>query len=216
MIAEFPQLTFPAGHIQYLASCDPRLGEYMETHPVPVRRCHPEPFPALIRTIAGQQISAACQDRIWDRLKAAIHPFTPENIVQISIDELRKCGVSAIKARNMKAIAGEFAAGRFANLEALSDEGIAESLLALPGVGPWTVEMMLLFTFRRPDIMSFGDLAIKRGLCRLHGHENITREIFAKYRELYSPCGSLASLYLWEIAALRNFPAGKATQSSLS
>ena len=58
----------------------------------------------------------------------------------------------------------------------------------------------MTFSMQRPDIMSYGDLAIQRGLRMLHHHRRITPELFAKYRRRYSPHGSVASLYLWEIA----------------
>ena len=89
------------------------------------------------------------------------------------------------------------------NLEELTnlpDEEVCRRLSALPGIGVWTAEMLMTFSMQRPDIMSFGDLAILRGLRMLHHHRRITPQLFAKYKRRYSPYGSLASLYLWAIA----------------
>jgi DNA-3-methyladenine glycosylase II len=60
--------------------------------------------------------------------------------------------------------------------------------------------MLLIFCLQRPDVMSFGDLAIRRGLRMLYRHRAIDRRLFDKYARRYSPCGTVASLYLWAIA----------------
>jgi DNA-3-methyladenine glycosylase II len=60
--------------------------------------------------------------------------------------------------------------------------------------------MLMLFSMQRPDILSYGDLAIQRGMRVLYRHRKITRQLFEKYRRRYSPYGSVASLYLWAIA----------------
>ena len=75
-----------------------------------------------------------------------------------------------------------------------------KSATQLRGVGTWTAEMLLIFTFGRHNILSFDDLGIRHGLMRLHSLEAISKKDFEKYRELYSPYGTVASLYLWRIA----------------
>ena len=67
-------------------------------------------------------------------------------------------------------------------------------------VGIWTAEMILIFCMQRPNIMSWGDLAIQRGLRMLHRHKKIDKKLFEKYKRRYSPYASVASLYLWKIA----------------
>jgi DNA-3-methyladenine glycosylase II len=71
---------------------------------------------------------------------------------------------------------------------------------SLRGIGVWTAEMMLIFSLQRRDVVSWGDLAIRRGMMRLYGLEELSREDFLRYRRRYSPYGSVASLYLWELA----------------
>ena len=73
-------------------------------------------------------------------------------------------------------------------------------LAKVNGVGMWTAEMLMLFSMQRPDIFSFGDLAIHRGLRMLYRHKEVSRELFERYRRRYAPHGSVASLYLWAIA----------------
>jgi len=89
------------------------------------------------------------------------------------------------------------------DLEALytmSDEEVCAQLTKLKGIGVWTAEMILTFSLQRPDIVSFGDLAILRGMRMLYRHRELTRPLFEKYRRGYSPYGTVASLYLWAIA----------------
>ncbi len=81
-----------------------------------------------------------------------------------------------------------------------SDEEAIWELSALKGIGVWTAEMILLFCMQRPDVFSYGDLAILRGLKILYGKEEISREQFETYRKRFSPYGSVASLYLWAVS----------------
>ena len=105
--------------------------------------------------------------------------------------------MSYIKGAAKRVLAGELDLDAIA---ALPDDEVRRELSGLPGIGAWTAEMLMTFSLQRPDIMSFGDLAIQRGLRMLHHHRRITPELFAKYRRRYSPYGTVASLYLWEIA----------------
>ena len=67
-------------------------------------------------------------------------------------------------------------------------------------IGIWSAEMLMLFSMQRPDILSYRDLAIQRGLRMVYHHRDITRNLFEKYRRRYSPYNSVASLYLWAVA----------------
>ena len=85
-------------------------------------------------------------------------------------------------------------------LAQLDDEALCHALSQFRGIGVWTAEMLMLFSLQRPDIVSYGDLAILRGMRMLYRHRAITPQLFARYRRRYSPYGSTASLYLWAIA----------------
>ena len=103
-----------------------------------------------------------------------------------------------------------------AALYAMSDDEVICTLSSLKGVGDWTAEMLLIFTLRRPDVLSFGDLGIQRGLRMLYRHREIDRKKFNRYKKRYSPYASTASLYLWAVAggAIEGLtdPAAKARQ----
>lgn len=86
------------------------------------------------------------------------------------------------------------------NLNLLSDEEIINELIKFEGVGKWTAEMLLIHSFQRPDILSYNDLGIQRGLKKLYSLEDISKEEFETYRKRYSPYNTVASLYLWKIS----------------
>ena len=82
----------------------------------------------------------------------------------------------------------------------MNDAEVCKCLSELKGIGVWSAEMLMLFSMQRPDILSYGDLAIQRGLRMIYHHRIIDRKLFEKYRRRYSPYGSVASLYIWAVA----------------
>lgn len=82
-----------------------------------------------------------------------------------------------------------------------SDDEVIKTLTALPGVGRWTAEMLLIFSLERPDVLAFDDFGIRKGMCRLYGLDSVSKAQFAEYRARYAPHATVAALYLWHIAA---------------
>ena len=186
----------------WLAARDPRMAEVIAAVGHVRREVTPDLFAALVNSIVGQQISTKAQVTIWRRIVDALGDVTPERIDALSDDELQAFGLSYRKVGYIKGAAERVLSGAL-DLDAvaqLPDDEVCRELSALPGIGVWTAEMLMTFSLQRPDIMSYGDLAIQRGLRMLHHHRRITPELFAKYRRRYSPYGTVASLYLWEIA----------------
>ncbi len=188
--------------IAYLKSRDITLGKAMDTIGPIRREVQPALFPALIHSIVGQQISTKAQATIWNRMKLALGEITPEAIMAQTEAELQRFGITFRKAAYIRAAAQRTLDGRLDidALQAKTDPEVCAALVQLEGIGVWTAEMLLLFSMQRPDILSFGDLAILRGMRMLYRHKTITKELFSKYRRRYSPYGSIASLYLWAIA----------------
>lgn len=188
-----------------LSRKDKRLAAVIETIGPIRREIRPDPFAALLHSIAGQQISMKAQETVWQRLRTLAHAhggLSPRVMARLPAGTLRAAGLSARKAACIHAAAEAFDRGDLSidALRAAGDADVRAALTALPGVGLWTAEMILLFSLQRPDIFSWGDLAIRRGLCRLHHHREMPRQRFERYRRRYSPYGSTASLYLWAIA----------------
>ncbi len=190
--------------IEYLKRKDKKLGAAIDKIGMLQRNITLDPFEALISSIVSQQISNKAADTVWSRFLNVIESVTPESIGQTKIDEIQSCGMSLRKAGYIKGIAEAAIRGTvdFENLHTRSDEEIIQELSALYGVGVWTVEMLLIFSLGRPDVVSYKDLAIRRGMMNLYGHKELPPERFQRYRKRYSPYGSVASLYLWEMSVL--------------
>lgn len=188
--------------VEYLKKRDKKLAAAIEAIGPVRREAEPEIFPALVHHIVGQQISGAAQRAVWARVREGLGEVTPENILARGVGDVMSFGLSARKADYIFDLARRAASGEF-NAEALvemSDAEAAEYLCRLRGVGLWTAEMLLTFTLQRRDVLSFGDFGIRRGLRMLYRHKEIDRERFERYRRRYSPCGTLAAMYIWEVA----------------
>jgi DNA-3-methyladenine glycosylase II len=166
------------------------------------RNVTPDLFTALVASVASQQISAKAAETVWRRMEERFGAATPETIATASAESIQQCGMSMRKAGYIKGIGEAVADGRLdpEGLRDLSDDDVIARLSALNGVGVWTAEMILIFSMERPDVVSWGDLAIRRGMMKLYGLETLDRKAFDRYRKRYSPYGSVASLYLWEIS----------------
>ena len=187
----------------YLKSRDRRLGEVIDLLGFVKRPVIPDLFSALVNSVVGQQISTKAHQTIWKRMTDALGAITPESLLSLDEDGLQKFGITFRKAGYIRSIAEKAASGELdiGALSAMSDAEVCRTLSSLDGVGVWTAEMLMLHSMQRPDVLSFGDLAILRGMRMLYHHRKITRELFEKYRRRYSPCGSVASIYLWAISA---------------
>lgn len=186
----------------YLKARDAKLGEVIDVLGPLRREVHPDLFAALVNCIVGQQIATKAQETIWRRIVDALGDVTPEAVAACTDDELQRFGLSYRKVSYIKGAADRVLSGQLdlQQLAQLPDDEVRCRLSALPGIGVWTAEMLMTFSMQRPDILSWGDLAIQRGLRMVYHHRRITPELFAKYRRRYSPYGSVASLYLWAVA----------------
>lgn len=197
-----PYFIYGATEIEYLRSRDKKLGQAIERIGLIERAVEPDLFSALIKAIVGQQISSKAQLTIWGRMQERFMPFTPEVLAAASLEEIQTCGVSNRKASYIQGIVQAILQGEIdlGALEQMTDDQVCEELTKLKGIGIWTAEMLLIFSLQRPDVVSYGDLAIQRGMRMLYRHRKLTPELFARYRKRYSPYGTVASLYLWAIA----------------
>ena len=188
--------------ISYLKNKDKKLVEVIEKVGLIERETDPELFSALVHHIVGQQISTKAQATIWERMKKSLGAVTPETILNASMDEIRSFGISLRKVEYIKDFAEKVHTGEF-DIEAaekMEDDELIKYLTTLKGVGVWTAEMILLFCLQRPNVFSFDDLAIQRGLRMVYHHRKIDRKLFEKYRRRFSPYCSVASLYLWAVS----------------
>ncbi len=188
--------------ILYLKNRDRRMAWVIDTIGHIRRKVMPDLFEALVHSIAGQQISAKAHETVWRRMQEHIGKITPEHIVTFSRQELKDVGLSFRKVDYILNAAQKVLSGEIDldGLHALSDAEICRILTGLEGIGTWSAEMLMLFSMQRPDILSFGDLGIQRGLRMIYGHPRIDRKLFEEYRKRFSPYCSIASLYIWAVA----------------
>ena len=193
---------YGATQTDYLKQRDPILGAVMDTIGHINREVDPDLFSSVIYHMIGQQISTKAQATIWQRMKDQFTIIDASSIAAADPKTLQSLGLTFRKVSYIQDFATKVKTGVFdlENLTSLSDEEAIGQLTQLKGIGVWTAEMILLFCMQRPNIFSFDDLAIQRGLRMIYHHRKITRQLFEKYRRRFSPYCSVASLYLWQVA----------------
>jgi DNA-3-methyladenine glycosylase II len=163
-------------------------------------------YGALLRGIVGQQLSTKAARTIYLRVLDLFGGTTPspEELLAVSVEDLRGAGLSGRKAEYVRDLAQHVRSGELEldRIIELDDEQAIEEISAVRGLGRWTAEMFLMFHLERPDVLSGGDLGIRKAIQIEYGLEKIPTpqqalEIGAKW----SPYRSLASLYLWESLA---------------
>ena len=188
--------------LSYLRQKDKRLGAVMDRIGHIDRAVDPDLFSSVVHHIIGQQISTKAQATIWQRIHDTLGSINAETILKAGVPALQALGMTFRKAEYITDFAEKVHTGAFDlnAVERMNDEDAIRALSSLKGIGVWTAEMILLFCMQRPDIFSYDDLAIRRGLRMVYRHREIDRARFEKYRRRFSPYGSVASLYLWAVA----------------
>lgn len=189
--------------VEYLKSKDAKLARAIDAVGHVYREMEEgDLFSSVVHHIVGQQISTAAMRTVWARLQELLGNVTPTAVNAARVEELQACGMTFKKVEYIKNFAEQVESGAFdlAAVEHMDDAEAIKALSSLPGIGTWTAEMLLLFHMGRPDVLSFGDLGIHRGMRMVYHHRKVTREMFERYRRRFSPYGSVASLYFWAIS----------------
>jgi len=198
-----------------LAAADPTMGALVERVgkidlATRLRRRKEErpadAYGALLRAIVGQQLSTKAARTIYLRVLDLFGGTTPspEQLLEASEESLRGCGLSGRKTEYVRDLARHVLSGELEldRLEQLEDEQVIEEIVAVRGLGRWTAEMFLLFHLQRPDVLSGGDLGIRKAIQVEYGLEEMpTPTRVLEIGEPWRPHRSLASLYLWESLA---------------
>jgi DNA-3-methyladenine glycosylase II len=162
------------------------------------------PYEAIFESIVYQQLSgqvaATIHARVCKALGARRCP-KPATVTEASLDLLRSAGLSRNKAEALKDLARHSKEGTIptrAKAEKLADDEIVERLTAVRGVGRWTVEMFLIFTLGRPDVLPVDDYGVKKGFAQTFGRRVLPKpKELAEHGERWRPFRSVASWYLW-------------------
>lgn len=191
--------------LAHLKAADPKLAPYVdliESQGHIQRAMDDDLFASVVHHIIGQQISTAAQQTVWRRMVERLGEVSAKTLCEATVEDIQSCGTTFRKAEYVKDFAQKVQSSAF-DLEAVAcmdDDEVIAALSSLKGIGRWTAEMIMLFCLGRPDILSFDDLAIQRGMRMVYRHRAITPALFARYRRRLSPYGSTASLFFWEIS----------------
>lgn len=191
--------------IDVLSQEDPLLGALIERiGPYQLNLRHIQsPFLSLLRAIVYQQLSGKAAATILGRLNALFEEETPSpsSLLAMPDEALRSVGLSAAKTLAVKDLAAKVLEGLVPTMEQLStmdDEEIVERLILVRGIGRWTVEMLLIFSLGRPDVLPVADLGIRRGFMRTYELDDMPTPSFIRAHGLrWAPYRSVASWYLW-------------------
>ncbi|NBV23341.1 MAG: DNA-3-methyladenine glycosylase 2 family protein [Proteobacteria bacterium] len=197
---------------RHLAQADPVLASIIQkVGPCTVRpRRNCPPYQSLVQAVAHQQLNGTAAQRILDRF-IALFPGkkfpTPEAIVAASEEQLRSAGLSRAKAAAIRDIAHKATTGHVPtrrDAARLSDADLVERLTEIRGVGPWTVEMFLIFTLGRRDVLPVGDYGVRCGFAKAYGWKELPtpKELLAE-GERWRPYRSIAAWYMWRVLDMK-------------
>jgi DNA-3-methyladenine glycosylase II len=199
----------------HLHRADPVLARLIDEGPLPLEpdsRGRPQDlYGALVRTIAGQQLSVKAARAIYGRLTDRFggRTPTPEEILADDPDELRAAaGFSRAKTAYLRSLAEHVIGGELQldRLAELPDEEVMRELTAVTGLGEWSAHMFLMFTLHRPDVLPVGDLGIRNAVRARYGLDALPKPAeLEQLAEPWRPYRTRACLYLWR--SLENQPA---------
>ncbi len=186
----------------YLKRREPLLKEVIERIGPIEREMEPDLYAGVIRQIVAQQISTRAYMTIWDKIVALVDDVKPDSFIALEADALQACGLSWRKVDHILEFTRAVASREIDldHLVTLDNREFVKELVKIKGIGPWSAQMVLIFTLGRQDVISFDDLGIMRGLKRLYQVESFTDRELERFGDLVHPYGSVASLYLWELA----------------
>ena len=192
--------------ITHLTSADPRLTPLVDRHgpPTITPRERGQVIASLARAIVGQQLSGKAAETIWGRVLAIWGGKFPAPAKLLATDDtvLRSAGLSGAKSAALKDLARHVVEKQLvpARLLAAADDEVAAMLLPVRGIGPWSVDMFLMFSLARPDVLPVGDLGIRKGMQRHFKLRKLPEpdrmiELAAPWR----PYRTIASWYMWRL-----------------
>ena len=189
--------------VAYLKSRDHDLAKVIDRLGHLDRPVNHDLFSALVYHMIGQQISTKAHHTIWQRMNDVLGNIDAKSLLEAGRDRIQSFGLTFRKTDHILNLAQKVNDHEI-QLEAFpyqSDEVIIQTLTALPGIGIWTAQMLLLHGLERKDVLSYHDLAILRGMRLVYQCPKIDKPQFDKYRARLSPYGSVASIYFWAVAS---------------
>ena len=191
--------------ISHLCEKDPEIVTLLNSFKIEDLKPEENYFKSLTRSILYQQLSGKAAKTISDRF-ISLYPNknfpSPQDVLNTKHEKLRSVGISNAKAHYIKNIAQAFINETMdhENFHELSDEKIMDQLISIKGVGPWTIQMFLMFTLNRLDIFPTGDLGVQRGFKIYFKLKELPSEKEMLLRsELWRPYRTIMSIYFWKV-----------------
>ena len=183
--------------IAYLSNKDETLKYIFENFGNPIIQKREEGFASMCHIILEQQVSIASAKACYIKLENHFGIILPQKILHSSDEELRNCGVSRQKIIYLKDLASKMISNAidFESFSNKSEAQIREALIAIKGVGNWSIEVYLMFCLQSPDIIPLGDIAIKNTMKALYDCQTV--EEMQLISERWKPFRTVASYLLW-------------------
>ena len=163
-------------------------------------------FQSLLRSIVFQQLSGKAAQTIYKRLVNLIPKTSnlcPNEVLKLNKDEIRKAGLSFQKINYVRNLADYFENNSLQkkDVDEMTDEEISKELIQIKGIGQWTVDMFLMFTLNRADILPYKDLGIQKGIMKILNMKNLpSKKEIENCSRKWRPYRTIACWYLWRIA----------------
>lgn len=194
--------------VQQIAELDPKFQPIIEKSPLcdlGSREPKATHFESLVSSVISQQLATSAARTINQRFVAAAGKVTPKIVFNLAEQELRLVGLSAAKTKTIKGLAAASINKQidFENLHERDDVTVYRELTALWGIGPWTVDMFMMFQLGRMDIWPTGDLGVRRGWEKIHKlKDEVTPEVLNKKGGKFQPHRSVVAWYCWRALEL--------------
>lgn len=189
--------------VQEIAHTDKRFTKVIEASELcDIGTSNPERshFETLVSSVISQQLATAAARTIKERFAVECGKITPKNVAAMELEQMRAAGLSGAKAKTIQGLATSALdkSVDFKKLHEMNDDQVYKSLTSLWGIGPWTVDMFMMFQLGRLDIWPTGDLGVRRGWEKLHKlSDEITPIELEKKGEKFRPHRSIVAWYCW-------------------
>jgi DNA-3-methyladenine glycosylase II len=199
----------PRKAVRELGARDARFARLVREVGYPVIPQRPSTFASIARAIAYQQLAGAAASAIWTRVMALFDGAGPEPAAFLRKRDAtyRKAGLSGAKTRSIRDLAGHIVRGSLdpRALPSMPDDEVVAALTQVRGIGPWSAQMHLMFSLRRPDVWPVGDLGVRKGWAKFTGDAEPTAGELEPLGEAYRPFRSIVAWYMWRVHDVENW-----------
>ena len=183
---------------------DSKMQNLIKEYGYPVFKSKDDYFHSLMRSIVFQQLSGRVANIIYQRLINLIpnNKIIPKDILLLSNEDMKKIGLSSQKIKYINNLADYFNSNLFNSnkVKKMSNEEISRELIQIKGIGQWTIDMFLMFTLNRPDVMPYLDLGIQKGIKILYNLDHLpTKDEMKNISIKWKPYRTVACWYIWKI-----------------